>query len=242
MEQNWLKLLRQNCSATLLAAISAQKELGSVYINGIPLRTGHQPSKHHSREHSKSSHPSLHLVPNSFPGAHLFGGGKHSEPNSSSHLLVTSSPTMLASAFPSDELILPEETLADPGLGLTGELFGEYNLKNLSEPLAQGSQDHIILSHSESARNALIYIAVILAIYLIAVAFIAVQYYRKHSVLDPLTAYILRRSTRRSKDTRSSHSSNRKRRRYSTSSGSGFETIRSAVTTSVWAICTISAN
>lgn len=91
---------------------------------------------------------------------------------------------------------------------------------------------HIILSHSESARNALIYIAVILAIYLVAVAFIAVQYYQKYQTLDPLTSFILRRSSRRKKDARKH--GRKQRRRYSSSGAgnSGFEAIRS-ITSSV---------
>jgi len=118
--------------------------------------------------------------------------------------------------------------ISEPGDDNDTDLALISSQEGFSEPMAH-QQEHIIQSHSESARNALIYIAVILFIYLVAVAFIAVQYYRKHSTLDPLTAYILRRSTRKSTDVRSAH--NRKhRRRHSASSGAGFETFRNMAT------------
>ncbi|UXI20964.1 hypothetical protein NH340_JMT06907 [Sarcoptes scabiei] len=51
-------------------------------------------------------------------------------------------------------------------------------------PLMIAQYEHIIQSHSDSARNALIYVAVILSFYLFAVATISIQYYRKHHSLD----------------------------------------------------------
>lgn len=90
------------------------------------------------------------------------------------------------------------------------------------KPLMMVDQQHheyIMQSHSESARNAIIYVAVILSIYLMAIAAIAIQYYHKHQTLDPFSAYLLGQNggSRVSKDR---HNRRRYLRRSSASSSS----------------------
>lgn len=137
--------------------------------------------------------------------------------------LYLSSSDVMASSRPNEQMLVDMKQMLQTNADVSGtDLFIDENYTQLLEP-SPHLQDHIMQEHSESARNALIYIAVILGIYLIAVASIVIQYYHKYSTLDPLTAFILRRSTNESKDR--SRQKNRRRRRHSSSNG--FESLRS---------------
>lgn len=99
---------------------------------------------------------------------------------------------------------------------------GNNGVVKTEKPLMMVDQQHheyIMQSHSESARNAIIYVAVILSIYLMAIAAIAIQYYHKHQTLDPFSAYLLGQNggSRVSKDR---HNRRRYLRRSSASSSS----------------------
>lgn len=124
------------------------------------------------------------------------------------------------SSFLMQQMMQQSNSKLDPNRLMSGEIGSGPS----SQPMASHQQyDYIIQSHSESARNALIYVAVILAIYVVAVATIAIQYYRKHSTLDPFSAYIFRHSAGdREMAMNTSYQANRKRRRQS-NGGSGIQ-------------------
>lgn len=61
--------------------------------------------------------------------------------------------------------------------------------KRVLERVVYPDQDHILRAHTDSYRNAIIYIVVVLSVYIFGVTCIAVQYYRKHSTLNPFQSY-----------------------------------------------------
>ncbi|KAI2803015.1 hypothetical protein BLOT_007138 [Blomia tropicalis] len=205
MEQNWFNLIRHNCSSLLSQVMASQsssslsttnKKMG----NNIDGRNG--VSSRFESNANDMAHPSDSIINQS---------------------LYLSSSDVMASSRPNEQMLVDMKQMLQTNADVSGtDLFIDENYTQLLEP-SPHLQDHIMQEHSESARNALIYIAVILGIYLIAVASIVIQYYHKYSTLDPLTAFILRRSTNESKDR--SRQKNRRRRRHSSSNG--FESLRS---------------
>lgn len=249
-------LMRRNCSA-LLSAIQQQHAQNSLTSGRNPFNsrstsassgnnfqpTSRSPSDRQNQPASPSSLiPSLYQLINHPIAATTASSPTSMSPYSSSSdtSLEQSGPSASSSiSWSSEERTLEQlqeqiQQTLNAG-GVVDDVLGDPNF----EPLAHHHQEHIIQSHSESARNALIYVAVILAIYLVAVAFIAVQYYHKHSTLDPLTSFILRRSSRgkggkrKGKDSRGRNGKHGVRRKYSNSgcNNGGFEAIRSVAST-----------
>lgn len=103
-------------------------------------------------------------------------------------------------------------------------ILRNFNTNIPNSPISSHQQyEDFMPSHSESARIALIYVVVILCIYVLAVATIAIQYYRKHSSLDPFSAYILRRSSGNREMALSTSFQATRRRRRQSNGGSGIE-------------------